>query len=169
MTVVNLLRVKAVIFRWVVQLCATAYSVWEHSLEKSLLEVLNINIPGPLYLTHSFMCPDFLGAMAVFWGVLCPVPRGFTGPGACCQRQDGLNRALVWPPSGSLALSGLVFFVVIFQSFMKSVIDVRFQTHWKHNGGNRYSFCLALGSCSTGIIICITPTLKIQVISDMRL
>lgn len=94
-------------------------------------------------------------------GLLCP------GPGACCQRQHGLNRALVSPPSGRLPLSGLVFFIVIFQSFMKS--NMRFQTHSKHNCRNGSSFSLALGSCSTGIIICITPTLKIQVISGMSL
>lgn len=159
----NFLWVRAVIFRWVGELLAIAYSVWEHFLERSLLEVLNINTPAPLYSTHSFMCPDFVRAVAILWRLLCP------GPGACCQRQHGSHRALVSPPSGSLPLSGLVFCIVIFQSFMKSVIDVRFQTHSKHNCRDRYSFCLALGNCSTGIIICITPTLKIQVISGMSL
>lgn len=62
----------------------------------------------------------------------------------CCQRQDGLNRALVFLSSGSVALDGLVFFTVILLLFMKSVRHVTFQTHSKPNCENRYSFCLAL-------------------------
>lgn len=42
----------------------TQYSVWGHHLEKSLLEMLNTKMPGPLCLTHSFMCfVLFLGAL----------------------------------------------------------------------------------------------------------
>lgn len=79
MWVINLIWGKVVIFRWVVKLLAREYSVWDHSLEKRLLEIVNTKTSGPLYLTRSFICQEFLKAMSVFWGVLCSVLGGLTG------------------------------------------------------------------------------------------
>lgn len=135
-------------------------------MEKNLLEVLNINSPAPLYLTD---VPGFSQGSGSILEPALPCSQGLHWAWCLLAEEDGLTRAVVSPPPGSLALSGLVSFIVMFQSFMKSVVDVRFQTYSKHNCRGRYSFCLALGSCSAGIIICITPTLKIQVISDMSL
>lgn len=84
------------------------------------------------------MSQQFLRAMSVFWGALFLCSQGLYWGFAVgsCQRQDGLNGALVLLSSGNLALNGCVFLTVVFLSFVKSVIHVRFQTHSKHNWGN---------------------------------